>query len=155
MALLNQLAPDSLTQADIEVDHEAPEEGTPNSFVDGRNMLFLTFAAVFAKQRNIDVLVTGVSQSDFSGYPDCRHVFISSLETTLTLAMDYEFEVITPLMWIDKKETWAMADRLGVFDIVRNETLTCYNGVMGDGCGECPACKLRKKGLDAYLAEKK
>ena len=155
MALLNQLAPNSLTRTEIEVDHDAPEEGTPNSFVDGRNMLFLTFAAVFAKQRGIHVLVTGVSQSDFSGYPDCRHVFISSLETTLTLAMDYEFEVITPLMWIDKKETWALADRLGVFDIIRNETLTCYNGVMGDGCGECPACKLRKKGLDAFLESKK
>ena len=89
MALLNQLAPNSLTRADIEVDKEAPETGTPNSFVDGRNMLFLTFAAVFAKQRDIHVLVTGVSQSDFSGYPDCRHVFITSLETTLTLAMDY------------------------------------------------------------------
>ena len=88
---------------------------------------------------------------DFSGYPDCRHVFISSLETTLTLAMDYEFEVITPLMWIDKKQTWEMADKLGVFDIVRNETLTCYNGVMGDGCGECPACKLRRHGLEEYL----
>ena len=148
MALLNQLAPNSLTRTEIEVDHDAPEEGTPNSFVDGRNMLFLTFAAVFAKQRGIHVLVTGVSQSDFSGYPDCRHVFISSLETTLTLAMDYEFEVITPLMW-------ALADRLGVFDIIRNETLTCYNGVMGDGCGECPACKLRKKGLDAFLESKK
>jgi 7-cyano-7-deazaguanine synthase len=119
MGLLNQLAPNSLTRVDMEVDHEAPEEGTPNSFVDGRNMLFLTFAAVFAKQRDIHVLVTGVSQSDFSGYPDCRHVFISSLETTLTLAMDYEFEVITPLMWIDKKQTWEMADKLGVFDIVK------------------------------------
>lgn len=110
MALLNQLAPNSLTRADIEVDKEAPETGTPNSFVDGRNMLFLTFAAVFAKQRDIHVLVTGVSQSDFSGYPDCRHVFITSLETTLTLAMDYEFEVITPLMWIDKKKhgKWPM-----------------------------------------------
>ncbi|MCI6008723.1 MAG: 7-cyano-7-deazaguanine synthase, partial [Anaerostipes hadrus] len=75
----------------------------------------------------------------------------SSLETTLTLAMDYEFEVITPLMWIDKKQTWEMADKLGVFDIVRNETLTCYNGVMGDGCGECPACKLRRHGLEEYL----
>lgn len=155
MALLNQLAPNSLTRADIEVDKEAPETGTPNSFVDGRNMLFLTFAAVFAKQRGIHVLVTGVSQSDFSGYPDCRHVFITSLETTLTLAMDYEFEVITPLMWIDKKETWKMADDLGVFDIIRQETLTCYNGVKGDGCGDCPACRLRRKGMEAYLAERK
>ena len=151
MTLLNQLAPNSLTRDDMKVDSDAPAEGTPNTFVDGRNMLFLTFSAVFAKQRDIHVLVTGVSQSDFSGYPDCRHVFISSLETTLTLAMDYEFEVITPLMWIDKKQTWEMADKLGVFDIVRNETLTCYNGVMGDGCGECPACKLRRHGLEEYL----
>ena len=155
MALLNQLAPNSLTRADIEVDKEAPETGTPNSFVDGRNMLFLTFAAVFAKQRDIQVLVTGVSQSDFSGYPDCRHVFITSLETTLTLAMDYEFEVITPLMWIDKKETWKMADDLGVFDVIRHEKLTCYNGVRGDGCGECPACRLRRRGMEAYLSERK
>ena len=155
MALLNQLAPNSLTRADIEVDKETPETGTPNSFVDGRNMLFLTFAAVFAKQRDIHVLVTGVSQSDFSGYPDCRHVFITSLETTLTLAMDYEFEVITPLMWIDKKETWKMADDLGVFDVIRHETLTCYNGVRGDGCGECPACRLRRRGMEAYLSERK
>lgn len=155
MALLNQLAPNSLTRADIEVDKEAPETGTPNSFVDGRNMLFLTFAAVFAKQRDIHVLVTGVSQSDFSGYPDCRHVFITSLETTLTLAMDYEFEVITPLMWIDKKETWKMADDLGVFDVIRQETLTCYNGVRGDGCGDCPACRLRRRGMEAFLSERK
>lgn len=155
IALLNQLAPNSLTRADIEVDKEAPETGTPNSFVDGRNMLFLTFAAVFAKQRDIHVLVTGVSQSDFSGYPDCRHVFITSLETTLTLAMDYEFEVITPLMWIDKKETWKMADDLGVFDVIRQETLTCYNGVRGDGCGDCPACRLRRRGMEAYLSERK
>ncbi len=155
MALLNQLAPNSLTRADIDVDKEAPETGTPNSFVDGRNMLFLTFAAVFAKQRDIHVLVTGVSQSDFSGYPDCRHVFITSLETTLTLAMDYEFEVITPLMWIDKKETWKMADDLGVFDVIRQETLTCYNGVRGDGCGDCPACRLRRRGMEAYLSERK
>ena len=155
MALLNQLAPNSLTRADIEADKEAPETGTPNSFVDGRNMLFLTFAAVFAKQRDIHVLVTGVSQSDFSGYPDCRHVFITSLETTLTLAMDYEFEVITPLMWIDKKETWKMADDLGVFDVIRQETLTCYNGVRGDGCGDCPACRLRRRGMEAYLSERK
>lgn len=154
MSLLGQLAPNSLTRMDVEVDHDAPEEGTPNTFVDGRNMIFLTFAAVFAKQREIHVLVTGVSQSDFSGYPDCRDVFIKSLNATLTLAMDYEFEIMTPLMWIDKKETWQMADRLGVVDIIKNETLTCYNGVIGDGCGDCPSCKLRKRGYDLYLAEK-
>ena len=98
MGLLGQLAPNSLTRTDMEVDHDAPEVGTPNTFVDGRNMIFLTFAAVFAKQRGIHVLVTGVSQSDFSGYPDCRDVFIKSLSATLTLAMDYAFDIITPLM---------------------------------------------------------
>ena len=131
-----------------------PEEGTPNSFVDGRNLLFLSYAAVFAKQRGITDIITGVSQSDFSGYPDCRDMFIKSLNTTLCLAMDYQFDIITPLMWLDKKETWALADELGAFDIIRNETLTCYNGIIGDGCGHCPSCKLRKKGLDAYLASK-
>ena len=154
MSLLNQLAPNSLTRVDIKVDESAPEEGTPNSFVDGRNLLFLSYAAVFAKQRGITDIITGVSQSDFSGYPDCRDMFIKSLNTTLCLAMDYQFDIITPLMWLDKKETWALADELGAFDIIRNETLTCYNGIIGDGCGHCPSCKLRKKGLDAYLASK-
>ena len=148
---LNRLAPNSLTRSDIEVDKETPKEGTPNSFVEGRNLLFLTYAAIFAKTHGINDIITGVSQSDFSGYPDCRDVFIKSLSTTLSLAMDYQFDIITPLMWIDKEETWELADELGVFDIVRNETLTCYNGIMGDGCGECPSCKLRRRGLERYL----
>ena len=148
---LNALAPNSLTRDDIEVDKEAPEEGTPNSFVEGRNLLFLTYAAIFAKTHGVTDVITGVSQSDFSGYPDCRDIFIKSLNTTLNLAMDYEFDLITPLMWINKEETWEMADKLGVFDLVRNETLTCYNGIIGDGCGDCPSCKLRKRGLDNYL----
>ena len=153
--LLNQLAPNSLTRQGIQVDKDAPEEGTPNSFVDGRNLLFLTFAAIFAKQRGVNILVTGVSQSDFSGYPDCRDVFIKSLNVTLNLSMDYPFEVLTPLMWIDKAETWKMAYELGVLDVIMQDTLTCYNGIKGNGCGECPACKLRKKGYiefeKAYL----
>ena len=107
MSLLNQLAPNSLTRVDIKVDESAPEEGTPNSFVDGRNLLFLSYAAVFAKQRGITDIITGVSQSDFSGYPDCRDMFIKSLNTTLCLAMDYQFDIITPLMWLDKKEKMA------------------------------------------------
>lgn len=144
--LLNQLAPNSLTRADIKVDKDAPKEGTPNTFVDGRNLLFLTFAAIFAKQRGINTIITGVSQSDFSGYPDCRDVFIKSLNVTLNLAMGYQFVLLTPLMWINKAETWKMAYDLGVLDIVKNETLTCYNGIKGNGCGECPACKLRKNG---------
>ena len=144
--LLNQLAPNSLTRVDIKVDKKKEENKLPKSFVDGRNMLFLTFVAVFAKQRGINTIITGVSQSDFSGYPDCRDVFIKSLNVTLNLAMDYQFEVLTPLMWIDKAETWKLADDLGVLDIVKNETLTCYNGIKGNGCGECPACTLRKNG---------
>lgn len=145
MSLLNQLAPNALTRTDIEVP-EGEVTGIPNTFVDGRNMIFLTFAAVFAKQRDINVILTGVSQSDFSGYPDCRDVFVKSLNTTLNLAMDYQFVVETPLMWLDKAETWNMAYELGVLDIVKNETLTCYNGIKGNGCGTCPACVLRKNG---------
>ncbi len=154
MGLLNQLAPNSLTRLDMTVDKEAPDTGTPNTFVDGRNMVFLTFVAIYAKQRGVTDIITGVSQSDFSGYPDCRDAFIKSLNVTLNLAMDYEFDLITPLMWINKEETWELADKLGGFDIVRNMTLTCYNGIQGDGCGSCPACKLRKRGLDAYLARR-
>lgn len=152
MELLNQLAPNSLTRKDIEVDENAPVQGAPNSVVDGRNMLFLTFAAVFAKQRGITDLVTGVSQSDFSGYPDCRDVFIKSLNATLNLAMDYTFCIETPLMWINKAETWKLADDLGGLDLVRDKTLTCYNGIKGNGCGNCPSCKLRSKGYEEYLS---
>ncbi|WP_251859625.1 7-cyano-7-deazaguanine synthase QueC [Clostridium sp. Marseille-Q2269] len=148
--LLNQLASNSLTRQDINVDKSAPDKGVPNSFVDGRNLLFLSFVAVFAKQKGINTIITGVSQSDFSGYPDCRDIFIKSLNVTLNLAMDYEFEILTPLMWIDKAETWKMAYDLGVLDIVKNETLTCYNGIKADGCGECPSCKLRRKGYEDF-----
>ena len=155
MTLLNQLAPNSLTRSDIKVDENAPEVGTPNSFVDGRNHLFLSFVAVFAKQKGISDIITGVSQSDFSGHPDCRDAFVKSLNVTLNLAMDYEFNIITPLMWIDKMETWKMADELGGLELVHDMTLTCYNGIKGDGCGHCPACKLRKRGYDLYMKYKK
>ena len=151
---LNRLAPNSLTREDISVDTEAPEEGTPNTYVEGRNLLFLTYAAIYAKGRGIRDIFTGVGQSDFSGYPDCRDVFIKSLNVTLNLAMDYQFNLITPLMWMDKEETWALADELGGFELVRDRTLTCYNGIIGEGCGNCPACKLRKRGYDSYVAKK-
>lgn len=150
MSLLSQLAPNSLTRADMEVDSDVEKGSLPNTAVDGRNMLFLTFAGVFAKQRNIKNIVTGVSQSDFSGYPDCRDIFIKSLNVTLNLSMDYDYVVETPLMWITKAQTWAMANDLGVLDVIKNETLTCYNGIMGEGCGQCPACKLRNKGLKEF-----
>lgn len=150
MSLLNQLAPNSLTREEIKVDSDAPEVGTPNTFVDGRNLLFLTFGAIFAKQRGIKHLVTGVSQSDFSGYPDCRDIFIKSLNVTLELSMEYPFNIHTPLMWIDKAETWKLAYDLGVLEIVKEDTLTCYNGIIGKGCGNCPACKLRNIGLENF-----
>jgi 7-cyano-7-deazaguanine synthase len=153
MSLLNQLAPSSLTRADIEV-KDGEEGKLPTTFVDGRNLLFLTFAAVLAKQHNARHIITGVCETDFSGYPDCRDVFIKSLNVTLNLAMDYSFILETPLMWLNKAETWELADSLGKFDYVRNNTLTCYNGLRGDGCGECPACVLRRKGLESYLAKK-
>lgn len=150
MKLLGQLAPNALTRSDIEI--KAGEEGElPTTFVDGRNMLFLTFAAVFAKQKGARNLITGVCETDFSGYPDCRDIFIKSLNVTLNLAMDYQFVIHTPIMWINKEETWKMADEMGALEYIREKTLTCYNGIIGDGCGECPACKLRKRGLDDYL----
>ena len=150
----------SLTDTTIQMDKEPPSlspdipDGCitpPNTFVPGRNLFFLSIAAVYAREHGIMNLVTGVSQTDYSGYPDCRDSFIRSLNVSLNLAMDEQFVIHTPLMWIDKAETWKLADDLGVFDLVRNETLTCYNGIKGDGCGECPACKLRRRGLETYL----
>ena len=136
------------------MDEDKPKDSFPNTFVPGRNLFFLSIAAVFAREQGAFHLVTGVSQTDYSGYPDCRDSFIKSLNVTLNLAMDEQFVIHTPLMWIDKAETWALADELGVFDLVRNETLTCYNGIPADGCGHCPACKLRKQGLEEYLSKR-
>lgn len=152
MSLLNQLAPNALTRTDVEITHEEGE--LPSTFVDGRNLLFLSFAAIMAKQKGARHLVTGVCETDFSGYPDCRDSFVKSMNVTLNLSMDYPFVIHTPLMWLDKAQTWRMADDLGAFDYVRERTLTCYNGIIGDGCGECPACKLRKAGLDRYLEQR-
>ncbi len=153
MELLNQLAPNALTRDDIEITEG--DGGVPSTFVEGRNMLFLTFAGVLAKVKGAKHIVTGVCETDFSGYPDCRDIFIKSLNVTLNLAMDHTFVVHTPLMWIDKAQTWEMADGLGQLDYIREKTLTCYNGIIGDGCGECPACKLRSKGLKTYLNRRK
>ncbi|WP_201451734.1 7-cyano-7-deazaguanine synthase QueC [Geobacillus sp. TFV-3] len=152
LSLLGQLAPNALTRRDIAIEQKEGE--LPTTFVDGRNLLFLSFAAVFAKQRGARHIVTGVCETDFSGYPDCRDVFIKSLNVTLNLAMDYEFVIHTPLMWLTKAETWKFADELGALEFIRTKTLTCYNGIIADGCGECPACVLRKRGLDEYLRKK-
>ena len=152
VSLISQLDPNcSLTNTGISMDQEKPADSYPNTFVPGRNRVFLTFAAILARSKGIFNLVTGVSEADFSGYPDCRDTFVRSLNVTLNLAMDEQFVIHTPLMDRDKSEVWELADELGVFDLVRTQTLTCYNGIMAEGCGHCPACKLRREGLEKYL----
>lgn len=155
VSFIGHLGRNSLTDPTMVMDEEKPANSCPNTFVPGRNLFFLSIAAVYARERGINHLVTGVSQTDFSGYPDCRDNFIKSLTVTLNLAMEEQFVIHTPLMWIDKCQTWALADELGVLDLIRERTLTCYNGVPGDGCGHCPACKLRREGLEKYLEQKK
>ena len=152
--LIGQLGHNSLTDLSLDIEKSKPKDGLPSTVVPGRNLFFLSIAAVRAREEGIRHLVTGVSQTDYSGYPDCHDAFIKSLNVSLNLAMDYQFVIHTPLMWIDKAQTWALADELGVFDLVRNETLTCYNGIVGDGCGHCPACQLRREGLEKYLKTK-
>lgn len=154
VSFIGSLGKNSLTDSSMHMDEVKPEDTFPNTFVPGRNLFFISIAAVYAREHGINHLVTGVSQTDFSGYPDCRDSFIKSLNVTLNLAMDEQFVIHTPLMWINKAQTWALADELGILDLVRHETLTCYNGIKGDGCGHCPACKLRRDGLEKYLAEK-
>ena len=151
---ITAIGKNSLTDTTVVMDSGKPETGCPNTFVPGRNLFFLSIAAVYAREAGIHDLVTGVSQTDFSGYPDCRDSFIRSLNVTLNLAMDDQFVIHTPLMWLDKAQTWALADRLGVFDIVRNSTVTCYNGIPGEGCGHCPSCLLRNNGLKKYLSDR-
>ena len=155
VSFIGHLGRNSLTDPTMVMDQEKPADSCPNTFVPGRNLFFLSIAAVYARERGINHLVTGVSQTDFSGYPDCRDNFIKSLTVTLNLAMEEQFVIHTPLMWIDKCQTWALADELGVLDLVRERTLTCYNGVPGDGCGHSPTCKLRREGLEKYLEQKK
>ncbi len=152
MQLINQLSANALTRDDIEVTEVDGE--LPSTFVPGRNHLFLSFAAVYADAIGARHLITGVSETDFSGYPDCRDNFIKSLNVTLNLAMDGQFVIHTPLMWLDKSEVWALADELGALEFVQEKTLTCYNGVPSSGCGECPACVLRNEGLEIYLSRK-
>ncbi len=152
--LLSGVSHNALTDKNISVETNQPVHRPPNTLVEGRNMLFLTYAAIFAKANGIHNLVTGVGQADYSGYPDCRNDFILSLNQTLNLSMDYVYRIHTPLMWLDKSEIWQMADELGIFDLVRDQTITCYHGIAGNGCGKCPSCKLRNRGLIKYLNSK-
>lgn len=137
------------------------EGGLPNTFVPGRNLVFLTFAAALAYRRGITHIVGGMCETDFSGYPDCRDETIKALNVALNLGMARSFELHTPLMWRDKAETWALAEELGgkgLVDLIIEHSHTCYLGERGArhdwgyGCGECPACRLRARGWDAYVA---
>lgn len=152
--LIGQLGSNALTDPTLPMDKATANEKVPNTFVPGRNLFFLSIAAVFARERGIFHLVTGVSEADYSGYPDCRATFMKSLNTTLNLAMDETFHIHTPLMLLDKSQVWQLSDELGVLELIRNQSLTCYNGVVGEGCGECPACNLRQRGLTLYLERK-
>jgi 7-cyano-7-deazaguanine synthase len=144
-----------------DVSIEMTEEGLPNTFVPGRNLLFLTFAAALAYRRGIRHVVGGMCETDYSGYPDCRNDTITALNTALNLGMDREFNLHTPLMWKDKAETWALAHDLGgqgLVNLIVEQSHTCYLGergarhAWGYGCGECPACRLRAKGWAAFAA---
>ncbi len=151
--VLNDISINSLTQQDISVDSKNHGSERPNTMVQGRNLLFLTYAAIYARSQHIHHLVTGVSEADFSNYPDCRNDFITSAEKTISLSMDYKFTIHTPLMWKSKAEVWDMAHQLNVLSDIEKNTLTCYNGIAGKGCGDCPACYLRDRGWKQFKKE--
>jgi 7-cyano-7-deazaguanine synthase len=127
----------------------------PNTVVEGRNAFFLLAAGVWAKELGANDIYTGVSEADFSGYPDCREAFIKAQQKAMRLALDHPVRIVTPFMHMTKAEEWALADRLGILDVIENHTLTCYNGVPGTGCGECPACRLRNRGYGEFMAAKR
>ncbi|MFP9229170.1 7-cyano-7-deazaguanine synthase QueC [Pectobacterium cacticida] len=151
VGLLNELATSSLTRDSIPVpDYDANSQGIPNTFVPGRNILFLTLAAIYAYQVGAEAVITGVCETDFSGYPDCRDEFVKALNQAIVLGIARNIRFETPLMWLNKAETWALADYYQQLDTVRFHTLTCYNGIKGEGCGQCAACHLRANGLAQY-----
>jgi len=156
LGLLGRISDTSLTK-DVAIAMQ--ENGLPNTFVPGRNLLFMMVAATLAYRRGLDVLVGGMCETDYSGYPDCRNDTMQSLQTTLNLGMATDLRIETPLMWIDKAQTWELARELGgeaLVEMVRTETHTCYLGERGElhdwgyGCGVCPACELRAKGYRAF-----
>jgi 7-cyano-7-deazaguanine synthase len=160
MRELAQLSDTALTQA-AEIRMSA--KGLPTTFVPGRNLLFFTYAAAIAYRRDIPVLVGGMCETDFSGYPDCRDDTLKALQVALSLGMDQRFTVETPLMWIDKRDTWALAHTLGgdaLVELIRSDTHTCYLGDRttahdwGVGCGQCPACALRAAGWERWRASR-
>ena len=150
--LLGQISDTALTENKA---IEVQKNGLPNTFVPGRNLMFFTFAAAVAYRRGLEVLVGGMCETDYSGYPDCRDNTLKSMQVTLSLGLDSPMVIETPLMWIDKAATWKMAHQLGgnsLVQLIQEHTHTCYLGdrstrhTWGYGCGTCPACDLRKSG---------
>lgn len=159
LAVLGQISQTALTQ---NVAIAMQDNGLPNTFVPGRNLIFMNFAAAIAYRRGIKNIVTGVCETDFSGYPDCRDDTMKAVQLALNLGMESRFVIHTPLMWIDKAETWELARELGgtaLVDVIREDTHTCYNGdrthrhEWGYGCGTCPACELRAQGYTRFTTE--
>ncbi len=158
LTVLGQLSSTALTD-DRAIAFEA--NGLPNTFVPGRNLIFFNFAAALAYRRGLKVLVGGMCETDYSGYPDCRDDTLKALQATLSLGMDTRFRIETPLMWLDKSATWRLAEQLGgdaLVELIRVQTHSCYLGDRtrlhdwGHGCGTCPACELRRGGWQRYRA---
>jgi 7-cyano-7-deazaguanine synthase len=159
LAAFGELSNTALTR-DVAI--EISKGGLPNTFVPGRNLVFLTFAAALAYRRGMRHLIGGMCETDYSGYPDCRDDTIKALQVVLNLGMERRFVVHTPLMWIDKAATWQLARTLGghaLVDVIIRETHTCYFGdrdhlhAWGYGCGQCPACRLRAEGFAGFSAK--
>ena len=160
LSLLAAISDTALT-SDVAITMQ--ENGLPNTFVPGRNLLFLTSAAALAYRRGINDLVGGMCETDYSGYPDCRDETLRSLEQAINLGMASKLAIQTPLMWLNKAQSWKLAATLGgqeLVELIRTETHTCYLGergvlhAWGHGCGSCPACELRARGYADYLAKK-
>lgn len=160
LSLISAISDTAMTQ---NVEIVMQENGLPNTFVPGRNLLFMTVAATVAYRRGLTVLVGGMCETDFSGYPDCRDDTMKALQVALNLGMDTRMKLETPLMWLDKAQSWDLAESLGgqrLVDLIRSGTHTCYLGERGAlhdwgyGCGTCPACALRANGYRQYLASK-
>jgi 7-cyano-7-deazaguanine synthase len=161
LGILGEISDTALTK-DVEI--QISDKGLPNTFVPGRNLIFLAFASAVAYRRGLRHLVTGVCETDFSGYPDCRDDTIKAMQLAINLGMEARFVIHTPLMWIDKAETWHIAEKIGgesFIEIIKEYTHTCYSGNHSDrhdwgyGCDACPACELRANGYSRYLSLKR
>lgn len=159
LSLISQLSQTAMTE---NIAIQMQENGLPNTFVPGRNLMFMLVAATLAYRRQLGVLVGGMCETDFSGYPDCRDDSLKALQVAINLGMASRLTIETPLMWIDKAESWRLAENLGgtaLIELIRQDTHTCYLGergqmhAWGHGCGTCPACELRAKGYHEFIAQ--